>query len=65
MEPNGRLCVNKFLQVEGYEDIFAVGDCNNVPETKLGYLAQCQAKNVFENLERKLQNKEIEPYELG
>ena len=30
------------LQVEGSPKVFAVGDCNNVAETKLGYFASAQ-----------------------
>ena len=29
MNKRGQLKVNEFLQVEGYNDIFAIGDCNN------------------------------------
>ena len=32
------------LRVEGYSDVFAVGDATNVKETKLGYLAAAQVR---------------------
>lgn len=38
------------LQVEGFPKVFAVGDCNNVAETKLGYLAALQAKVAAANI---------------
>ena len=34
----GELRVNKFLQVEGHENIFAIGDCCNADQ-KMGFLA--------------------------
>ena len=37
------LQVNEWLQVEGHTKLFAIGDANNVKETKLGYLATIQA----------------------
>ena len=61
----GRLKVNECLQVEGYDNIYAIGDCNNVPETKLGYLAQQQSKCAFENMHRQLEGKELTKYVLG
>lgn len=36
------LQVDPFLQVEGHANVFAIGDANNVKETKLGYLATMQ-----------------------
>ncbi len=35
--------VNKNLQVVGHANWFALGDCNDVQETKMGYLAMQQA----------------------
>ncbi len=34
--------VDEHLRVEGFRDVFAVGDATNVKETKLGYLAAAQ-----------------------
>ncbi len=36
--------VDEYLRVLGHENVFAVGDATDVPETKLGYLAQAQAR---------------------
>ena len=43
MEKNGSLKVNRYLQVEGIKDVFAIGDCNNTPEIKLAYIAGIHA----------------------
>ena len=36
------------LQVEGSPKVFAIGDCNDVAETKLGYFASFQANSFSE-----------------
>lgn len=50
MEVNGALKVDDHLRVEGLDDVYAVGDCNNVPENKLAYGAKLQANVVFQNI---------------
>lgn len=50
MDEHGRLKVNRFLQVEGCQNIFACGDCANVPEPKMGYTARVQAAHLAKNL---------------
>ena len=39
------------LQVEGHPHMFALGDVNNVPETKLGFLAAKQAELAAASLQ--------------
>ena len=34
--------MDEHLKVEGFNNVFAVGDATNVKETKLGYLAAAQ-----------------------
>lgn len=46
----GQIKVNKYLLVEGKDNIFAAGDCNDVPETKLGYLALMQGSTVGKSI---------------
>lgn len=57
VDEDGRLKVNKFLQVEGHENIFAIGDCANFPEGKLGFSARLQgtdaAKNIIAHSEKR------------
>ncbi len=40
------------FRVEGHPNWFAVGDCNNIPEIKLGYLAQAQGKLLAQELQQ-------------
>ena len=60
MEQNGQLKVDDFLRVEGYTDIYAVGDCNNTKDTKVlatAYLAGAQSELVVNNLLKSAQGK--------
>lgn len=59
----GRLIVNNYLQVDGYENIFAIGDiCDK--QAKLAYLAGEQA-NYVGKLIPQLQNKKSNPKEYS
>ena len=48
MNKRGQLKVNEFLQVEGYNDIFAIGDCNNFDVSKFFLVVLCYPKS-FQN----------------
>jgi NADH dehydrogenase FAD-containing subunit len=51
LNEKGAINVDEYLRVKGIYNIFAIGDCNDFPEAKLGYLADKQgaftAKNVI------------------
>lgn len=65
MEESGALKVDSYLQVEGHEDVFALGDCNNTPENKLGMAAETQAGVLIENMKKKYNQQEMVPYKPG
>ena len=65
MDDHGRLKVNQYLQVEGHEDIFAMGDCTNLKETKLAYLALQHAKTILGSLKLRAKNKALKKYTPG
>jgi len=50
LDHGGHVKVNQFLQVEGSERIFALGDCSNVDETKRGTSAKRQANHIAKNI---------------
>jgi NADH dehydrogenase FAD-containing subunit len=50
LDDNKRIKVNDKLQLIHNKSIYAIGDCNNVNEFKLGYLADKQAKFLVKNL---------------
>ncbi len=53
-DARGRIKVNPYLQVEGHDNIFAIGDVTNVNEAKLATVAETHAKVVSENIRRLL-----------
>jgi len=50
IDADGRIKVDKQFRVEGSKNLFALGDCANVPEGKLGYLADEQAAALAKNI---------------
>lgn len=65
MEASGHLKVNDYLQVEGHEDIYAMGDCNNVKENKLAFAAEKQAGLVYNNMIKQANKQALEKYQPG
>lgn len=61
----GRLNVDEFLQVKDVPDVYAIGDCNDVPEIKLAYGAQFQGQYVADNLKLKHEGKDMKPYNVN
>lgn len=61
----GRLNVDQFLQVKDVPDVYAIGDCNDVPEIKLAYGAETQGKYVADNLKLKHEGKAMKPYNVN
>ncbi|KAG2438421.1 hypothetical protein HYH02_010876 [Chlamydomonas schloesseri] len=58
---NGSIKVLPSLQVEGQPHMFALGDCTNVPEAKLGYLATEHGKLVAVSLKTLIGSKPGSP----
>lgn len=54
--------VNSYLQIEGLENGWAMGDINNVPEIKLGTLAIRQAERTASNIIKQINGKKMKPY---
>ncbi|XP_064788331.1 apoptosis-inducing factor 2 isoform X2 [Oncorhynchus masou masou] len=62
---NGSLKVNVHLQVEGYDNVYAVGDCANVNEPKMAYHAGLHAGVAVANITNSLMGKHLESYHPG
>ncbi|XP_071987531.1 ferroptosis suppressor protein 1 [Engystomops pustulosus] len=62
---NGALKVNDHLQVEGYNNIYAVGDCADVKEPKMAYHAGMHAKIAVTNIINSLMEKPLKTYKTG
>ncbi|XP_066266657.1 ferroptosis suppressor protein 1-like [Branchiostoma lanceolatum] len=50
MDKKGALKVNGYFEVEGTKNIYAIGDCTNIPETKLAYNAGVHADLLAKNI---------------
>ena len=57
--------MGSYLEVDGVKNVYAIGDCNDVPEIKLAYGAGQQGKHVAENLKNKYDGKEMKPYKAN
>ncbi|XP_070771769.1 ferroptosis suppressor protein 1 [Enoplosus armatus] len=62
---DGALKVNDHLQVEGFSNVFAVGDCANVNEPKMAYHAGLHATVAVSNIANSLSGKELSSYRTG
>ncbi|NWW90824.1 AIFM2 factor, partial [Rhynochetos jubatus] len=65
MVSNGALKVNKHLQVEGYENIYAIGDCADLKEPKMAYHAGLHANVAATNIVNSLKHKPLKTYNPG
>ncbi|XP_074686338.1 ferroptosis suppressor protein 1 isoform X1 [Strix aluco] len=65
MASNSALKVNKHLQLEGYENIYAIGDCADLKEPKMAYHAGLHANIAVTNIINSLTHKPLKTYEPG
>ncbi len=56
------ICVNPFLQVPGYQHIFAAGDITNIAEEKTAQNAEKQAEMVVKNIVHAEKGEALEEY---
>ncbi|XP_037394306.1 apoptosis-inducing factor 2 isoform X2 [Pygocentrus nattereri] len=62
---NGALKVNKHMQIEGFTNIYAVGDCANVSEPKMAYHAGLHAAVAVTNIINSMSGKALTSYHTG
>ncbi|XP_071329524.1 ferroptosis suppressor protein 1 [Trachinotus anak] len=62
---SGALRVNQHLQVHGFSNVFAVGDCADVKEPKMAYHAGLHAAVAVTNITNSLSGKELTSYQTG
>ncbi|XP_039994266.1 apoptosis-inducing factor 2 [Xiphias gladius] len=62
---NGALKVNQHLRVEGFNNVFAVGDCADVKEPKMAYHAGLHAAVAVSNIASSLSGRELTSYQTG
>ncbi|KAK2512978.1 Aifm2 [Columba guinea] len=62
---NSALKVNKHLQLEGYDNIYAIGDCADLKEPKMAYHAGLHANVAVTNIINSLTHKPLKTYKPG
>lgn len=62
---NGALKVNKHLEVDGFDNVYAVGDCANLNEPNLAYHAGLHAGVAATNIINSLSGKALTSYHTG
>ncbi|XP_072534048.1 ferroptosis suppressor protein 1 [Salminus brasiliensis] len=65
MAENKALKVNQYMQVEGFTNIYAVGDCANINEPKMAYHAGLHATVAVTNIINSLSGKALTSYHTG
>ncbi|XP_074152640.1 ferroptosis suppressor protein 1 [Sminthopsis crassicaudata] len=65
MASNGALLVNDHLQVQGFSNIYAIGDCADVKEPKMAYHAGLHASVVVTNIVNSIRQKPLKTYTPG
>lgn len=61
----GALKVNDHMQVQGFTNIYAVGDCADVNEPKMAYHAALHADVAVNNIANSVSGKELKSYRTG
>ena len=61
----GEVKVNRFLQVEGFENIFAAGDITNIQEGKQATSAKPQAETAVVNIQNLIAKRPLKAYGGG
>ncbi|XP_014443452.1 apoptosis-inducing factor 2 isoform X2 [Tupaia chinensis] len=62
---NGALRVNEYLQVEGYSNVYAIGDCADVREPKMAYHAGLHANVAVTNIVNSMKQRPLKAYKPG
>ncbi|KAJ8030933.1 Apoptosis-inducing factor 2 [Holothuria leucospilota] len=62
MDENKHLKVNKYMQVEGHSNVFAIGDCSNADKVKMAYKAGLHMEVVAKNIIALFTNGKMTPY---
>ena len=63
VDEHGRIKVNEYLQVEGFENIYAIGDCCNTSEDKMAAFAGKHGELVSANLLKELTGAPLVKYQ--
>lgn len=62
LDGKGLIKVDSSMKVQGYENLYALGDCANLDKNKHGYLANVQGAMLADALLKSAKGKQIKPY---
>jgi NADH dehydrogenase FAD-containing subunit len=62
LDTKGLIQVNEFMQVKGYNNLYALGDCAALDNNKHGYLASVQGGMLADAIVKKSKGKKVKPY---
>lgn len=62
LDGKGLIKVDSYMQVQGYENLYALGDCSNLDTNKHGYVARIQGTMLAEMLLKAAAGKKVKPY---
>jgi len=63
LNDRGLVKVDNFMKVEGYDNIYALGDCSNLDnDNKNGYVAAVQGRLLTDMLIKTLNGQKVKPY---
>ncbi|XP_077987715.1 ferroptosis suppressor protein 1-like isoform X1 [Glandiceps talaboti] len=62
MNKKGQMKVNEYFEVKGHENIYAIGDCCSMEETKMAFRAGLNAEHVVHNLFLEYEGTARKPY---
>ena len=62
LDNKGLIKVDAFMKVNGYDNLYAVGDCSALDDHKHGYLATVQGGMLADKIIRAANGKKVKPY---
>ena len=62
LDDKGLIKVDSFMQIRGYENLYALGDCADLDTNKHGYVARVQGTLLGEMLLKSAAGKKVKPY---
>lgn len=65
MTENGSLRVNEHLQLPGFSNLYVIGDCADINESKMAYHAGLHARVAVNNIVNSLTGKPLTAYQPG
>ncbi len=62
LDDKGLVKVDAYMKVDGYENLYSLGDCSTIDSRKHGYLASVQGIYLADALLKSTQGKKVKPY---